>query len=76
MHQFIQNITGDAPVNVASPPRVDNFRSVLLAMVATSLACMVSFALKSVDDEIAPIWLTNSVLLAQIVVNDLSPAGL
>ncbi|WOD13768.1 hypothetical protein [Paraburkholderia kirstenboschensis] len=36
--------------------------------MATSLAYMVSFALKTVDDEIAPIWLTNSVLVAQIVV--------
>ncbi|MFL9918107.1 diguanylate cyclase [Paraburkholderia fungorum] len=55
-------------MNPASPPWVHNLRSVLLALMATSLACMVSFALKTRDDEIAPIWLTNSILLAQIVV--------
>jgi integral membrane sensor domain MASE1 len=40
----------------------------LLASVATSLACMVSLALKTMDDEISPIWLVEAVLLAQMMV--------
>ena len=39
-----------------------------LAFVVTMLTCMASGALKSMAGEIAPIWLTNAVLLAQMMV--------
>jgi diguanylate cyclase (GGDEF)-like protein/PAS domain S-box-containing protein len=42
--------------------------SLLLAFVVTMLSCMASGALKTMAGEIAPIWLTNAVLLAQMMV--------
>lgn len=60
--------TESADTNVASAPRSHDFRSVLLAFAATALACIVSLALKVMDDEISPIWLVEAVLLAQLMV--------
>lgn len=45
-----------------------DIRSVLIAFAATMLACMVSLALKTLDDEIPPIWLGDAVLLAGMMV--------
>ena len=42
--------------------------SVALAFAVTMLTCMASGALKTMAGEIAPIWLTNAVLLAQMMV--------
>ena len=55
-------------VNSAAPLWVQNLQSVLLALAATTVACLVCWSLKTVDNEIAPIWFTNSVLLAQMMV--------
>ncbi|MFL9922537.1 diguanylate cyclase [Paraburkholderia fungorum] len=55
-------------VNAASPLWVHNLRSLLLALAATTVACLVCWSLKTVGDEITPIWFANSVLLAQMVV--------
>ncbi|WP_175425508.1 bifunctional diguanylate cyclase/phosphodiesterase [Trinickia violacea] len=40
----------------------------LLALVVTTLTCLASGALKTMAGEIAPIWLTNAVLLTQMMV--------
>ena len=39
----------------------------LLALMVTTLTCLASGALKTMAGEIAPIWLTNAVLLAQLM---------
>src|SRR5258707_10268507 len=49
-------------------PGIAAIWSLLLAFVVTMLTCMVSGALKTMGGEIAPIWLTNAVLLAQLMV--------
>lgn len=45
-----------------------NIWSLLLAVAVTMLTCMASGALKTMAGEIAPLWLTNAVLLAQLMV--------
>lgn len=40
----------------------------LLALIVTTVTCLASGALKTMAGEIAPIWLTNAVLLAQMMV--------
>ncbi|SDJ58052.1 PAS domain S-box-containing protein/diguanylate cyclase (GGDEF) domain-containing protein [Paraburkholderia steynii] len=39
----------------------------LLALMVTTLTCLASGALKTMAGEIAPIWLTNAVLLSQLM---------
>lgn len=55
-------------VNPAWPLWGRNLQSLLLALAATTVACLICWSLKTADDEIAPIWFGNSVLLAQMVV--------
>lgn len=50
------------------PRWASNIWSLLLAFAVTMLTCMASGALKTMAGEIAPIWLTNAVLLAQLMV--------
>ena len=45
-----------------------NIWSLLLAVAVTLLTCMASGALQTMAGEIAPLWLTNAVLLAQLMV--------
>ena len=40
----------------------------LLALMVTTLTCLASGALKTMAGEIAPIWLSNAVLLSQLMV--------
>jgi diguanylate cyclase (GGDEF)-like protein/PAS domain S-box-containing protein len=42
--------------------------TLMLALAVTTVTCLASGALKSMAGEIAPIWLTNAVLLAQMMV--------
>jgi diguanylate cyclase (GGDEF)-like protein/PAS domain S-box-containing protein len=53
---------------LVSPRWAAAVRSLLLAFAVTMLTCMASGALKTMAGEIAPIWLTNAVLLAQMMV--------
>jgi integral membrane sensor domain MASE1 len=39
----------------------------LLALMVTSLTCLASGARQTMAGEIAPIWLTNAVLLSQLM---------
>src|ERR1700741_3121162 len=45
-----------------------DIRALVLALAVTTVTCLASGALKSMAGEIAPIWLTNAVLLAQMMV--------
>lgn len=71
MGKFSDALTPGAR-NAGKPSRTSQrneaVRSVLLAFVVTMLTCMASGALKTMAGEIAPIWLTNAVLLAQMMV--------
>jgi diguanylate cyclase (GGDEF)-like protein/PAS domain S-box-containing protein len=55
----------DAP---SSSCRAGDLRSFVLALAATSLAFLVSRGLRSMAGNIAPIWLSDAVLLAQLMV--------
>jgi diguanylate cyclase (GGDEF)-like protein/PAS domain S-box-containing protein len=63
-YKFPEHVTMD----IASGRWSNPLLSVLLAFAATTLACVVSLALKSMDQEISPIWLVDAVLLAQMMV--------
>ncbi|MGF6726533.1 diguanylate cyclase (GGDEF)-like protein/PAS domain S-box-containing protein [Paraburkholderia sp. GAS41] len=50
------------------PQRVTSIhRSVLLAFAVTMLTCMMSSVLKSMSDHVTAIWLTNAILLGQMM---------
>ncbi|MGF6239893.1 MULTISPECIES: bifunctional diguanylate cyclase/phosphodiesterase [Paraburkholderia] len=71
MGQRAEGPTGEPRVFLEGvrPQRVVSTRwSVLLAFVVTTLTCLLSGALKSMAGEIAAIWLTNAVLLGQMMV--------
>ncbi len=52
----------------APSPGVANLRAMLLALAVTAGACWVCLSLKAMGSDLAPIWFTNAVLLAQMVV--------
>ena len=60
----------DAP---SSSGRAGDVRSFLLAVAATSLAFLVSRGLRSMAGNNAPIWLSDAVLLAQLMVAHRGP---
>jgi integral membrane sensor domain MASE1 len=49
-------------------PWARNLRLALPALVATTLAYVASYELRTIDGEISPIWLANAALLAPLIV--------
>jgi len=55
-------------MHAASSRGVAHLRSMLLALAVTTVAYLVCWSLKTMGDDIAPIWFANAVFLAQMVV--------
>jgi diguanylate cyclase (GGDEF)-like protein/PAS domain S-box-containing protein len=53
--------------NLFAPGAV-NLWAIVLAVGVTTVTCLASGAVKTISGQIAPIWLTNGVLLAQVLV--------
>ncbi|MCC8402516.1 diguanylate cyclase [Paraburkholderia sp. MMS20-SJTN17] len=69
-----QSSEGLTPGYGASVGQLPSFRwtrdagALMLALAVTTVTCLASGTLKTMAGEIAPIWLTNAVLLAQMMV--------
>ena len=71
MGQSSEGPTPGLTASVDAPPPsgwIRDMWALILALAVTTVTCLASGTLKTMAGEVAPIWLTNAVLLAQMMV--------